>query len=589
MSVITLKTNRKPYSDIIRVSSKAVVYKEVFMNAIGRIIDKNLGVPNACEGMVDIVDMKKCVSDILSSKKILWSFVYGLGILTKKLFQTTPREDCTTACIFLTSGKFKVISKNKKKYINYGKGSVLILGKNFRKSWRYVLPDDCIVFYEKSLLPKMYLNVDARLKFSEKVKKLFEPIRSKPLWKQCAKDYMQVGKLLGKGSYGNVYKSEYKFTPFAIKFAKLKPEAIEKAYDISNSSWHEVYIMKNILNAIIKEKICPNFPLLSTTVVCGSCELDIDGEKKIQPCVSTVLEYANGTLKDWFKKCDNRRKENIPEIYSILFQIMVAVHAIQSYGQIMNYDIKKENILYFDVEAGGYWKYTVLGEDYYIPNFGKMFVLNDFGISRTMSPDFPMYRSKSDNTYRLGCRYGVVDAIGETFIPLSVKTQTNGDLVKEKCPSITIGNKTFTGAEYRLNKKGVLLPTQDTFSKEALNALKEHNIKLPTESKTNFFEKPNIVPPFEFFNDTQDVIRIFTGGKRTTQKGYHSVYKVVPKSVIAELKPYLGKSKTMSDKVFSDKTFQVLAGSFIKSFFGKYGNFKKGVEKDEILESYVVS
>ncbi|MBT6325916.1 MAG: hypothetical protein HOJ35_08100 [Bdellovibrionales bacterium] len=62
---------------------------------------------------------------------------------------------------------------------------------------------------------------------------------------------------------------------------------------------------------------------------------------------------------------------------------------------------------------------------------------------------------------------------------------------------------------------------------------------VPDPTSKDYFENPEILPPFEFYNDLQDVIRCFIGGKRTTQKGYHS--KNIPNCKLHDrLKKYLG-------------------------------------------------
>ena len=48
----------------------------------------------------------------------------------------------------------------------------------------------------------------------------------------------------------------------------------------------------------------------------------------------------------------------------------------------MHFDIKKENILYYKINEGGYFQYKILDETFYVPNYGYLFVINDF-ISRS--------------------------------------------------------------------------------------------------------------------------------------------------------------------------------------------------------------
>jgi hypothetical protein len=39
------------------------------------------------------------------------------------------------------------------------------------------------------------------------------------------------------------------------------------------------------------------------------------------------------------------------------------------------------NVLFFKVKPGGFWKYTINGQDYYVPNCGYLFIVYDFGFA----------------------------------------------------------------------------------------------------------------------------------------------------------------------------------------------------------------
>jgi hypothetical protein len=272
------------------------------------------------------------------------------------------------------------------------------------------------------------------------------------------------------------------------------------------------------------------------------------------------VELADGNLKDFLKTSPSTQ-----EIYSALFQIMAGIHAIQHYGQIMNFDVKKENVLYYNIVPGGYWKYIINKKEFYIPNLGKLFILNDFGISRSMSPMFKMYRTKDEKTFRLGSRFATIQ--NGKFIPLSVSSQSDSS-GKEISPTEInwYKNSTSQGAEFRMTKKGKIIP-------------KKINIDL---------SNPNITPPFEFYNDTQDGIRMFIGGKRTTQRGKHKKLSTIPKDLVQQLKPYIGKGESMKDYKFSDDPSQVVASYFITDFFPKYTNFTIFPQK-HIIETYNMS
>jgi hypothetical protein len=511
----------------------------------------------------------------LDNRSIL-SLSVGLAMITEKIYK--PRkvnnQAGSIACIIIESSTAIFEKGEEKMTVPCQAGSVFILGSLFRNSWKYTLPVNSIKLYEENYLPGIYLNTKQRFLYAENVRKSLSDIKKLPMWGQCIQKIMPL-ELLGKGSYANVFKSGYLSQVFAVKMSKVKPEAVEHPYDISFSSWHEVYFLKDIFKPIIEKNICPNLPLLYDNFTCENCDLVIDDEKLHTPCVITVVEIASGNLKNYLQE-----KRHIEELYSALFQIMAAVHAIQHYGQIMNFDIKKENVLFYDVEAGGYWHYKVKGLDYYVPNFGKLFILNDFGISRTMSPKYPIYKTKEDKLFRLGSRYAIIkDNVFIPFDSISEKEENSHKVEWEN-------GKVSLGAEFKMNRADnsiVKIPVKLT--EEIVDYLKMKGSST-NPSSHKFFLDPEIIPPFEFYNDTQDVIRMFIGGKRTTQKGNHKLYSTIPKTFMKELRPYLGEGDSMKDGLFSYNPAEVLAGYFIQSFFEKY---RKKPENEKIIATYILS
>lgn len=499
---------------------------------------------------------------------LIKSLVDKMYILTNKIYtpskthivSSTEVAQKSTVCIFLSNGIFSITPHhNSPREFKHNKGDLLLLGENFLKTHTYILPELSIKLYEvKKEVLSDYLTIDYRLSIAKKIKDSLSYISSKPVWKQCPQKYMTLGKFLGKGSYGNVYSGTLApSTDYAVKLSKLKPEAT-KAYSREISSWFEVFFLKDIIKPIIENKICPNLPLLIESLVCKKCTLTLSDEKITTPCITTIIEKANGNLKNYLKEA----KPTIPELHSALFQIMAGLYAIQKYGQIMNFDVKKENILFYNIKPGGYWVYNIYEKNYYIPNYGKIFILNDFGISRIMSPKYPLYKNPEEKTFRLGSRFAIYKE--GKFIPLNVK-KDKGPIEYSK---ITWENEIKSvGAEFLMNKEdNNVIPVNIKLTKDMKEYLTSQDIPLdPTSYR--FFTNPEIIPPFEFYNDTQDAIRMFIGGKRTTQKGNHSKYKTVPKNFIKQLSLYLGPGESLKDKILPTDPTKVMAGRFIESFF----------------------
>jgi serine/threonine protein kinase len=389
--------------------------------------------------------------------------------------------------------------------------------------------------------------------------------------------------MLGKGDYGNVYLSTINNLRFAVKLAKLKPGAVERPYSKFNTSWYEVLIMRNILKPLIQKNICPNLPLLIDSFVCDECKLTIRGKTQNQPCVTTITELADGSFRDFLK--DHHPTEE--ELYSALFQIMAGLHAVQLHGQIMNYDVKADNALFYTVTHGGYWMYVIHGKPFYVPNFGKLFVLNDFGISRPLSPDFQLYREPTDLTFRLGSRFGIVKNGKFTKLNAYKEADYRGTMENTKAVKWSDG-KSSKGANYRLFRQSQEIINSETkLSSYQKKFLRENNLSDNPLDKS-FFLNPEVIPPFEFYNDLQDAVRMFIGGKRTTQRGHHRRYAVVTNKIFKKLKKYIGPGDSLADRKFSTNAAQLLAGYFIERFFTKDRNYTK-LLPGKMIGKYVIS
>ena len=288
----------------------------------------------------------------------------------------------------------------------------------------------------------------------------------------------------------------------------------------------------------------------------------------------TAMELASGDMRDYLKFGSFSDKE----LYSALFQIMAGLHAIQMTGQILNNDIKAKNILYYDVKPGGYWHYKIGSQNFYVPNYGKMFVLNDFGVSTLYDPNFQLYPSKQRATFNIGSRFAI--NIDETFSPVEAGTEFIGNELRKTKPvkwtTITKGDlqQTSRGASYKIDRKtGQVIISHTVLTPIQKSYLFRKGVS--TNPKTwDYFEHPYIIPPFEFYNDVQDTLRTFVGGKRTTQKGNHALFPTISKKFQKTVSAYLGLAENAKSREFSLHTYHVLAGSFINQFFSKTVNYQ---------------
>jgi hypothetical protein len=422
----------------------------------------------------------------------------------------------------------------------------------------------------------IYLNNKDREQFANTVKNSIKKIHCKneiSMDFNVIQKYIKINKLIGKGDWGNVCSAySEKLIPsgtnFAIKMSRITKEDLLDPFSDSSSSWYEIFILKNILKKIILKNICPNLPLFIDTCLCNQYDFIFRKGNQSHPSVMIVTELGNGDMSE-FLKCTSLSDD---ELYSALFQIMAALHSIQTNGQILNNDIKTKNILYYNVKKGGYWHYKIDNHDFYVPNYGKMFILNDFGVSTLYNPKFKIYKNKQQFLFNLGSRYGI--NINETFSPINAEFEFIDNHLINTSNIKWPNNQMSKGATYKLNIKTNEVVTSNTIlSTSQKSYLTKKGITTDPDN-LNFFQHPTIIPPFEFYNDTQDVLRMFVGGKRSTQKGNHRLHNTVSEKVQNSIKPYLGTAENTKQKNFSYHTYHVLAGSFIKKFFTETHNFK---------------
>lgn len=385
---------------------------------------------------------------------------------------------------------------------------------------------------------------------------------------------IRMNNMLGNGDWGNVFSatinSEKEKEKFAVKLSRIKPEDVSDMYSKNTSSWYETNILKNILNIALEKKWCQNIPYLIESFVCPEFKLNLKKGQEVHPCAVLITELASGDLKDWFLDSTPIRDY---ELYSALFQIMAGIHCIQMSGQIVNNDIKSKNILYFNIASGGYWEYKIQDVNFYVPNYGKMFVINDFGVSHIYSPNHVMLPNKKRKSFNLGSRYAL--NINERFSPLNAENA-------EESIEWTEDDKIVS-----VSKHGTFICKEDAFLTSKIqftSTQKEFLIsnKYSTDTKKKEFYNPYVLPPFEFFNDTQDALRMFTGGKRTVQRGSHFSCKKISDDVKKSINRFsstLENSKTLK---YSLETHHVLAGSFILKFFSECVDFTKKIHGKKI-------
>ena len=413
--------------------------------------------------------------------------------------------------------------------LNLESGIILFVDSQFLSKYKLIFSkNDIEIYYEENILEYILKTIENRIVMGKILSDKVKTIKN-------ISEYIKDKKNLGEGSFGKVYETNIGNLNLALKINTKD----KKHYYI-----HEKYILE-LLNKLILEKRCPNLPYIY-------CFMD-------KPIF--FMELATGTFND-FLNIVERAPDDDKSLYlqNSLFQIMAGLHAIQYEYQIWNYDIKKSNILYYKIQKGGYWKYTILGKKYFLPNMGFLLVLNDFGISQVFSPKY--IRDNDTITKSFGTRLAEIK--DGKFKPLNID-------------NYNLGKQIDVEWDDNQKSKGIV------YSKDSIIF---ENIK-------NILLNPNI-PPFEFYNDTQDVLRIYTGGARASQNKVKEPHKRILfcQQFVKKLDKYIGIEKDSridakkNQKKFSKNPSQVVAGYFIQDFFQDYTIKPKDLK---ILETYKLS
>ena len=414
--------------------------------------------------------------------------------------------------------------------------------------------------------------------------------------------YFEINKLLGVGNFGNVYSANLsksfsnKSFNFAIKLAAFITKShYKKPYNYTKHSWSEILISQKYLNPLIEKNICPNLPFMFDNFVCNSCQFLAEKPKE---CIIVLMELGSGDLDGWFKI----KKRTSDEIYSCLFQIMAAIHAIQFHCQIVNNDIKTLNILYHTVKPGGFWHYIIHGIDFYVPNCGYVFILNDFGVSIIKDPLFTINTQESEIRSAM-----IINNTFSFFNPTACVAQLNGKISTvdmNLCSNILVYTHKLVDGQPDINKflsrhkrpityigkNRTIYDCKINFTDEQKIALKRLNIPIDS-GNIDFYKFPEIIPPCEFSIDTQDCIRMFLGGKRVNifPPANHKKYDI-PDIIKSQLNTYYDKFVTgriQSMYTFNNPEFYV-AGYFIEKFFTIDKDYTRK-PKDTMIDTYIIS
>jgi hypothetical protein len=288
------------------------------------------------------------------------------------------------------------------------------------------------------------------------------------------RDYLSNIEIVGKGTFGVVYKAKFKsttkdFDEFIVKEALIEYDQevySKKQYKnkIKNYFNPENIFLEAIRTEILEKKLCPNFTFFYNVTKCDSCVVQRLFDKRIQNgrCYVTFMEAASSDFSD-------KAVTTLDSQKSMLYQLLIGFHYLHSVLSILHRDFKPANILIKNVKPGGYFKY-IIGEDvFFVKNEGILVFISDFGVSLCVNPD-----------------------------------------------KINLKMKRFTGSRLAEVVYNGLKPKFKLF--RSLTPWYDNNILVTNFSDEKIdLNQPNRFPAFEFYEDIQDVLKLFVGGKHSVQ------------------------------------------------------------------------
>jgi serine/threonine protein kinase len=262
----------------------------------------------------------------------------------------------------------------------------------------------------------------------------------------------------------------------ALKVVNINNEAKELNILAKDSYITEFRIM-DFLTDNIQKGGSPNFLMSYDAAICETC-----GDDMQDTCFMSFMEPAVGSLDKTLYKFPGITDDII---YSLVYQLFLGMCTLHFKYGIHHRDIKADNILILKVPGGGYFKYVMDDKEYFVQNKGFIACLHDFGISSIYNP-----------IYSASNHYGTRNARVNTWGKLEPITCGYGIDIGRK------GNFKRTTETEEIEWNTGKISTNNVFTKD-IRLVPDIDVKL---------EDTRQFPPFEFFNDLQNLVGLLTGG-----------------------------------------------------------------------------
>jgi hypothetical protein len=171
---------------------------------------------------------------------------------------------------------------------------------------------------------------------------------------------------LAKGGYGQIFKKLIIYNKNSVEVSLKEQPAddivLKNKFNYHFKVWREYHILVKCRELVL-HKISQNVPIIYNYLECFH-----------QHRIIFYNELATGNFIDWCYE-----QHSVHEWESFLFQFWSGVYVLQKHLKLVHHDLRLTNVLFHKIKPGGYWKYIIENESYYLPNLGYVFIIWDFG------------------------------------------------------------------------------------------------------------------------------------------------------------------------------------------------------------------
>ena len=170
---------------------------------------------------------------------------------------------------------------------------------------------------------------------------------------------------INKGLQGEIFKVQSDKCGSVVIKKKINHKEDNEKWK-NNLSWlskklfKEYEIMKKT-NYLINEFICPNY-------------IQVYNFNSNIPLI--IMEYADGDARFLF----NSDVFYPNELYnSLIFQVLAGIYYLHNNVKLLHNDLNLDNVFYKKINPNIIFHYKINKKDYYLPTFGYLFMLGDYG------------------------------------------------------------------------------------------------------------------------------------------------------------------------------------------------------------------